>query len=107
MTEEDYPPEIVEVEITDTLDLHSFRPGEVAEVVESFLEAAVEAGFPSLRIIHGKGIGAQRRTVRSLLQRHPKVRSFSDAPGEAGGWGATIVVIRQEPSSSPERKSGT
>jgi len=90
------PAETVEIEITDTLDLHSFPPQEVADVVASFLEAAIERGFDHLRIIHGKGIGEQRRTVQSLLERHPSVLSFSDAPPEAGGWGATTVILRME-----------
>lgn len=87
-------PEIVEIEITDTLDLHSFRPQEVTDVVDSFLEAAIEAGLFRLRIIHGKGVGVQRRAVRSLLERHPDVESFADAPGDAGGWGATTVILK-------------
>ena len=88
------PAEVVEVEITDTLDLHSFPPREVAEVLESYLEAAVEKGLLRLRIIHGKGIGVQRRTVRALLERHPSVSSFSVAPPDAGSWGATTVILK-------------
>ena len=88
------PAEVVEVEITDTLDLHSFPPREVAEVLESYLEAAVEKGLLRLRIIHGKGIGVQRRTVRALLERHPSVLSFSVAPPDAGSWGATTVILK-------------
>jgi DNA-nicking Smr family endonuclease len=98
---DDDPPETVRIEITDTLDLHSFRPQEVAEVVESFLEAAVESGFAHLRIIHGKGIGVQRRTVRSLLARHPDVQSFADAPGGAGSWGATTVILKPKTVPDP------
>lgn len=101
MSSEEQPPEIVEIQITDTLDLHSFRPQEVSEVVESFLEAALESGFTRLRIIHGKGIGAQRRMVRSLLRRHPDVDSFADAPGDAGGWGATTVILRAGSQTEP------
>ena len=101
MMDQGEPPETIEIEITDTLDLHSFRPQEVAAVVGSYLEAALEAGFPSLRIIHGKGIGVQRRAVRSLLERHPGVLSFSDAPGEAGGWGATTVILNTDTIPDP------
>ncbi|HYH46426.1 MAG TPA: Smr/MutS family protein, partial [Thermoanaerobaculia bacterium] len=49
--------ETVELPITDVLDLHSFRPSEVADVVRDYLDAAYEKGFRDLRIIHGKGIG--------------------------------------------------
>lgn len=97
MMDEGDTSETIEVEITDTLDLHSFRPQEVVEVVGSYLEAALEARLPTLRIIHGKGIGVQRRAVRTLLERHPGVRSFADAPGEAGGWGATTVILNPDP----------
>jgi dsDNA-specific endonuclease/ATPase MutS2 len=97
---EDYFPgmepgmEPVELPITDVLDLHSFRPPEVADVVREYLEAAYAAGFRALRIVHGKGIGAQRQTVRALLARDPRVEAFGDAPLEAGGWGATWVRLR-------------
>src|SRR5215218_6885673 len=59
--------EAVELPITDVLDLHSFRPSEVADVVRDYLDAAYGKGFRDLRIIHGKGIGVQRQTVRTLL----------------------------------------
>ena len=96
MRDDAQPPELVEIEITDTLDLHSFPPQEVASVVESFLEAAIDKGFKHLRIIHGKGIGVQRRRVRSLLEKHPQVLSYSDAAGDASGWGATTVILRSD-----------
>lgn len=84
----------VELPITDVLDLHSFRPAEVADVVRDYLDAAVEKGFRHLRIIHGRGIGAQRQTVRTLLTRDARVEAYGDAPPEAGGWGATWVRLR-------------
>ena len=84
----------VELPITDVLDLHSFRPAEVADVVREYLEAAWEKGLRELRIIHGRGIGVQRQTVRTLLGRDPRVAGFGDAPAEAGGWGATWVRLR-------------
>jgi DNA-nicking Smr family endonuclease len=94
--EDDAPwePETVELPITDVLDLHSFRPSEVPDVVRDYLDAAHEQGFRDLRIIHGKGIGVQRQTVRTLLERDPRVEGFGDAPMEAGGWGATWVRLR-------------
>ncbi len=84
----------VELPITDVLDLHSFRPAEVPDVVREYLEAAWEKGLRELRIIHGKGIGVQRQTVRTLLARDERVEAFGDAPLEAGGWGATWVRLR-------------
>lgn len=90
----DDPAEPVELPITDVLDLHSFRPAEVADVVREYLDAAYEKGLRDLRIIHGKGTGVQRQTVRTLLGRDPRVETFGDAPAEAGGWGATWVKMR-------------
>lgn len=86
--------EPVEFEITDVLDLHSFPPREVPDLVRDYLDAAYDKGLRELRIIHGRGVGVQRRTVRTLLERDPRVVAFSDAPGEGGGWGATIVTLR-------------
>lgn len=86
--------EAVEIPITDVLDLHSFRPAEVPDVVREYLDAAYEKGLRQLRIIHGRGIGVQRQTVRTLLGRDPRVEAFGDAPLEAGGWGATWVKLR-------------
>lgn len=91
MTSED----IYEVPITDVLDLHTFRPAEIADVVRSYLEAADEKGIRQIRIIHGKGIGVQRKTVRSILQRDSRVVKISSAPETAGGWGATLVTLRK------------
>jgi dsDNA-specific endonuclease/ATPase MutS2 len=84
----------IEVPITDVLDLHSFRPAEVKDIVREYLDAAYEKGLRRLRIIHGRGIGVQRQTVRTILERDPRVTAFGDAPAEAGGWGATWVTLR-------------
>jgi dsDNA-specific endonuclease/ATPase MutS2 len=91
MPAEDEP---VRIPITDIFDLHSVRPKEVEAVVEAYLEEAHRLGLKALRIIHGRGVGVQRRTVRAVLARTPFVASFGDAPAEAGGWGATIVTLR-------------
>lgn len=89
-------PEPVEVEITDLFDLHTIQPREVKVVVEEYLHQAHELGFQSVRIIHGKGIGVQREMVRSILAKTPFVVSWTDAPAEAGGWGATIVRLKTD-----------
>lgn len=82
------------LEITDVLDLHSFLPREVPDVVRDYLDAAYEQGLRRLRIVHGRGAGVQRQTVRTLLARDPRVVEFGDAPPGAGGWGATWVTLR-------------
>ena len=94
--DEGFDPEVVEVPITDTLDLHTFLPQEVADVVRDYLDAAWEKGLRELRIVHGRGIGVQRELVRKVLERDPRVRSFRDAPPEAGGWGATLATLGDE-----------
>ena len=83
----------IELPLTDVLDLHSFPPSEVADLVRSYLEVAQEKGWTHVRIIHGKGRGVQRQTVRKILARDPRVASFADATGDAGGWGATLVTM--------------
>lgn len=86
--------EPVRIPITDVFDLHSVPPRDVRPIVEEYLVEAHRLGLKALRIIHGRGIGVQREIVRSVLARTAFVESFSDAPGEAGGWGATIVTLR-------------
>jgi len=86
--------EPVRIPITDVFDLHSVPPRDVKPVVEEYLGEAYRLGFRALRIIHGRGIGVQREIVRSVLKSTPFVAEFGDAPGEAGGWGATIVTLR-------------
>lgn len=93
--------EPVTIPITDVFDLHTIPPRDVKLVVEEYLREAQRAGFRSVRIIHGKGIGVQRETVRTILGRTPFVTEWTDAPPEAGGLGATIVRLndRQEPET--------
>jgi DNA-nicking Smr family endonuclease len=86
--------EPIAIPIEDALDLHPFAPRDIPSVVESYLEAACEAGFLEVRLIHGRGKGIQRDRVRTLLAAHPRVRAFRDAPMARGGWGATLVELR-------------
>jgi dsDNA-specific endonuclease/ATPase MutS2 len=81
------------IEITDVFDLHTIAPRDVVPVVEEYLHEARAKGLRFVRIIHGKGIGQQRETVRKILQRTDFVQTFGDAPMEAGGWGATVVTL--------------
>ncbi|MBI4641769.1 MAG: Smr/MutS family protein [Candidatus Tectomicrobia bacterium] len=83
----------IELPIDGTLDLHTFKPREVKELVPDYLAACREQGILEVRIIHGKGAGTLRRTVHSILGRMPEVSSFKLADESAGGWGATIVVL--------------
>jgi len=79
--------------IEDFIDLHPFRPQEIRAVVDSYLDAAAEAGFREVRLIHGRGKGVQRDSIRRLLKEDPRILGFKDAPAERGGWGATVVTL--------------
>ncbi len=83
-----------ELPIDGTLDLHTFDPRDVKDLVPDYLAACRGKGILQVRIIHGKGIGTLQRTVSSLLERLPSVASFHRAEETTGGWGATIVVLR-------------
>ena len=99
MTDETFSPsfddDLVRLQVTDVFDLHSVPAKDVKGAVEEYLSEAHRLGYQALRIIHGRGIGVQRETVRSILARTSFVESYSDAPAEAGGWGATLVTLRR------------
>lgn len=82
-----------ELPIDGTLDLHTFKPGDVKELVPAYLESCRERGILEVRIIHGKGTGALKRTVHAILDRTPCVASYAAAGLPGGGWGATVVVL--------------
>jgi dsDNA-specific endonuclease/ATPase MutS2 len=93
--DEDGPfPAPVRLPMEDRLDLHAFQPSEIAEVVDAYLDAALEAGYREVRLIHGRGKGIQRARVQRLLARDRRVERFEDAPPDRGGWGATLVWLR-------------
>lgn len=83
--------EVFTPELTQELDLHTFQPRECADVVEEYLTAAQEAGFTTVRIIHGKGTGTLRRIVQGVLERHSAVARFEQADAN---WGATRVELK-------------
>ena len=86
--------ECVEFPIDGTLDLHTFSPGEVKNLVTDYIAECRQRSIDQIRIIHGKGTGALRRTVHGVLERSPAVKSFSLAHDRGGGgWGATIVDL--------------
>jgi len=88
----------IEMPIDGTLDLHTFRPADIKSLVADYVAACRERGILHVRIIHGKGTGALRRTVHAILERLPEVISFQLADEGGGGWGATIVILK--PSES-------
>jgi len=88
--------EPVPIPITDALDLHLIAPRDVKTVVEEYLWEAAGAGFREVRIIHGKGIGVQRRVVAGVLAKHPAVESYQLASADRGHYGATVAVLRSD-----------
>jgi DNA-nicking Smr family endonuclease len=86
-------PESIRQPIDGTLDLHTFLPNEVTDLVPEYLAACREHDIFQVRIIHGKGIGTLRSTVESVLRKLSYVESFRTAQEDAGGWGATIVTL--------------
>ncbi len=89
-------PETVELEITDSLDLHAFHPKDIKAVTEAYLEEARQKGFRIVRLIHGKGIGVQREIVRKVLAETDFVGSYKSGDEMSGGWGATIAELKVE-----------
>jgi DNA-nicking Smr family endonuclease len=89
----DEPP--VPLPITGELDLHTFRPGDAGELIPAYLTECRARGIFSVRIVHGKGTGALRETVHTLLRRLPFVHAFRLGDETSGGWGATLVTLRR------------
>lgn len=83
----------VNIPIEDVLDLHTFRPRDIPNLIEDYIIECIKLGFTSVRIIHGKGKGVQKMRVQELLKQNPRVVAFADAPPQAGGWGATLVTL--------------
>lgn len=91
------------IPIEDVIDLHAFPPRDVSRLVADYVDEAARRGFREVRIIHGRGTGVQREAVRKALSRHPLVEACSDAPPEAGGWGATVARLRPAPGVTSGR----
>lgn len=83
----------VELPIEPAIDLHTFRPSEVKDLIPYWIDECAARGWTEVRVIHGKGTGSLRETVHSLLRKHPAVESFTLDPGRSG-WGATVVRLK-------------
>lgn len=76
------------------IHLRAMRAEEAQRDLEKFLDDAVLAGLPSVRIVHGKGEGILRQLTRDYLRRHPHVARYEDADAAAGGAGVTVAVLK-------------
>ncbi len=85
----------VQFPIEDVLDLHTFQPKDAPNLLEDYFYECIQANIFSVRVIHGKGKGILKKRVQELLKKNPMVKSFKDAPIEAGSWGATLVELKQ------------
>lgn len=94
-------PVLVDQPIDGTLDLHTFDPREVEDLLADYLEACRERGILEVRVVHGKGTGVLRARVRSILDRLGVVARHRPADGEAGGWGATLVTLHPANPAGP------
>jgi dsDNA-specific endonuclease/ATPase MutS2 len=83
----------IELPIDGTLDLHTFQPRDVGQLVPDYLEECRARGILQVRIIHGKGTGALRETVHAILRKLPDVGTFYLA-NDASSWGATVVELK-------------
>jgi dsDNA-specific endonuclease/ATPase MutS2 len=95
------PEDATVLAISDELDLHTFLPRECADLVAEYVSGARAAGLREVRIIHGKGRGALRRTVHAALARHAAVLRYRLAPPDRGGWGATLVELKPRERGPP------
>lgn len=89
-------PECVEIPINGIIDLHTFDPKEIKNLLNDYFQACIEKSIHDIRIIHGKGAGILQKRVWSILRKHPLVESFEFAPLEAGSWGATLARLKRD-----------
>lgn len=85
----------VNLPIDGTLDLHTFKPEDLPDLLTDYFAACIEKSIYSIRIVHGKGKGILKKRVQDLLKKDEMVASFRAAPPEAGGWGATLVELKR------------
>lgn len=86
----------VRIPITGELDLHTFRPDDLGELIPAYLTECSARGLREIRIVHGKGTGTLRTTVHALLKRSPLVHAFRLGDEHSGSWGATVVTLQPQ-----------
>jgi DNA-nicking Smr family endonuclease len=84
----------VSIPIEGVLDLHTFAPKDVKELLPEYLMLCRDKGIMEVRIIHGKGTGSLKTMVLAQLKKIPLVASAEDAEPSRGGWGSTVVYLK-------------
>jgi len=103
---DEVPTEPIAIPISGELDLHTFRPAEVAPLLDDYFAECRKRGLRRVRVIHGKGTGALRVTVHALLRRSPLVEEFASGDEMSGGWGATLVTLTPRDNTRSNHSSG-
>ena len=93
--DEPFIAEAVKVPIDGTLDLHTFQPRELKTLLPDYFQACRNKNIYDVRIVHGKGTGALRRSVHALLNRMEGIESYRLGGMGEGSWGATLVVLKR------------
>jgi len=91
----------VKIPVTDQLDLHTFHPDEVEDLLLDYFQECLVHQIFQVRVIHGKGSGTLKKRVWAALGKNPLVAAFHQAPPEAGGWGATLVTLKKPVKTAP------
>ena len=87
---------LFELPINGILDLHTFSPKEIKQLIPDYIDACLAKNIYLIRIIHGKGIGVLRAITNSILKNHPAVVSYRLDPEPGSSWGATLVELKKE-----------
>lgn len=93
------PAEPVALPITGELDLHTFRPADIAALLDDYFTECRRRGLSRVRVVHGKGTGTLRATVHAHLRRSPGIAGFASGNETSGGWGATVVTLKPAPAA--------
>lgn len=83
--------ELIIIELSDTIDLHSFHPNDIKDILDEFLDIALTKRYKKVEIIHGKGKSVNKSIVQNYLKQDSRIINFFDKPGN---WGATVVILK-------------
>ena len=76
------------------IDLRGMMSDEAVLMAERYIDSAVMAKMRQVTIIHGKGTGALRQAIQSMLKKNRQVKSFRNGTFGEGEMGVTVVELR-------------